>query len=1274
MITFWHFQGPQEKFDTDYSAPTNQQPPTSYDVPRNQQPPSSYGAPTNQQPSSSYGAPTNQKPPSSYAAPTNQQPPSTYSAPKNEQPPSTYAPTIVTEQPPVVYQRPTTTTTKRTTTTRTTTIFVEKPPTTVTTYAPAFQEELPPYQPEPDLPGYNNDDLPSYNNDGNRYNNNNQGNEAIFVTPTPPPIIIPPKTMPGRRRTPPTSFVNPRSGQQKFAFSTLLPPINPPTTRPSIRNTETLSSFSDIFSSKGTNEKQKTSYKNNAPPPSFVPKDDSYGKPLGKPITTSNDDYEYNLSDTLRPPQENAFPSYDDYTYDNNDDDVTISGLDPRFNDVLSNVVSDNPSFDVIEKLQRSKDNSFNTESSIENNQKNVRISVVEDTTKLKGKLKSKPKTFSRFTDDGTISPPNESQFSAGYSGPVPETVPPTVFTDIIEPPATSSTSYEAPATSVPAYGSGARKPPSDSTYTVSVDPSVTNGHSGKIKIDINVNINEDKRGRSNSHGPVQTTYRTQETTKSYPNPTDSSYTEPTSNDGYSAPLDEGYTAPVTNDYFPPDDNYIDVEDESYDINTSSKPYKKVKRPNYPRTYGSKVTDDRPNDFVAPDYNEDVYKDDFTAPDIAGEYETPSAPVVDDYYKPTEEYPQPYDDYTAPVVDDYYYGHEAPGYDNFEKDYYDEKPHHKHKKHKKIKPFVDFGKHPKPYKTKDFVMEPPPFYDDFHDEDPYFENDYEPLEKPFYNKPEKHYEPLYVPQKHYEPEPSYEPPKHYEPEPLYEPPKHYEESFYEPLEKPFHEEPYYESEPQYEYPTQYEEPEYYHDSGDSVYLDPVPRGYYDKTTELIPELKDVIKPVDWDVHDFSSWRRLLDPSRFGGTLSKHRHKDYSKELRYEPPSYEDSPYEEPLYYEDYSEKPHNYVEYDDPYQYSVPDDPYEYSTPDEHQYFDYDTYDPPSYYEPPKKEIPKPFDLPFDAWLDSSGVGAFGLPTQTYQTYTNPPSQYKSYPDHSLPYNTYNNHPAPVHYSSNIGQRHHLNSYSYSQDEWLPSERPTYLKHQEKSQVELPFITGDLPHSKPSVKYPSQMKHVHAKLYSPPHLRTYKGSPHIEHRNFQTTTNKPGSIWTGLASFVNHLDPRNHYRNHPIGMVSMGSDNLDDPLMSAPSNDMFFMGSSTNAVLALPPMNFTPSAQNTTTINTAVITTADGGVISEEPELNNIDHDLEFSVSMSDDQKLSEKTADNIDDVIVIYNNQNSSKDNHRISPNFEKYLIDSSYLRSTMLEMTKLLKSYVKS
>ena len=475
-----------------------------------------------------------------------------------------------------------------------------------------------------------------------------------------------------------------------------------------------------------------------------------------------------------------------------------------------------------------------------------------------------------------------------------------------------------------------------DSSYTISVDPEkATNGHGGKISIDINVNVQSEDRGGSNSHGPVQTTYQTPSEadlppSSDYARPTDSSYAGPTTTNSYEqrAPSDQGYAAPVTKDYA-----FSDLVDstkprvrptDTYDSPTV-KPRKK--KPSYPRTYGSKVTDngkpndfvapdyvtindDRPNDFVAPDYNTEIYKDDFTAPDIAGEYETPSAPVVDDYYGA----PPHHDDYTAPVVDDYYqphdeyfpeenyddgsyYGHEAPGYDNFEEDYHYEKPkkhkHKKHKKHKKVKPFVDFGqgyhkpeKYSKPHYEEDFYEhEPHPHQEEYHDD-----FHYEPLEKPFY-----------------EPEPHYKPESHYEPKPLYEPPTAYEEPYHEPLEKPiYEEEPYYNPEPYYE-PPSYDEP-YEHGN---LYIEPVSKGYYEKTTELIPELRDVIKPLDWNVHDFSSWRRLLDPKRFGGTLSDYRPKSYGKHIEYEPEitneiSY-DAPnvYDEPLYYEDYTEKPYD---------------------------------------------------------------------------------------------------------------------------------------------------------------------------------------------------------------------------------------------------------------------------------------------------------------------------------------------------------------------------------
>ena len=125
-----------------------------------------------------------------------QQPPTSYSAPapREQPPPATYDGPTVTERPPR-------TTTKRTTTS----VVTEQPPTTYSatspvTFAPTFiNDELPPYQPEDNLPSYG-DDLPDY-----------KQSASIFVTPTPPPIVIPPKTMPGRRLKP--SF-RPRSNQK----------------------------------------------------------------------------------------------------------------------------------------------------------------------------------------------------------------------------------------------------------------------------------------------------------------------------------------------------------------------------------------------------------------------------------------------------------------------------------------------------------------------------------------------------------------------------------------------------------------------------------------------------------------------------------------------------------------------------------------------------------------------------------------------------------------------------------------------------------------------------------------------------------------------------------------------------------------------------------------------------------------------------------------------------------------------------------------------------
>ena len=312
--------GPETKFDTSYNAPPpRQQPPPSYET-----------------------------------SETKQQSPVSYEAPEIEEqpPPSTYSPSFAPEQPPVVYQRPTTTSTSTTTLRTTTRRVTERPP---VTYAPTFvEEELPPYRQDESLPAYQ-DNLPGYNNN---IDNNNINNDPVFVTPRTPSIRLQPKLrLVGKKSKEAISMVNPRSGQQKFAFSTLLPSMNSiATTTPKPARTSTISSFSDIFSNLQRNEENpRTSYKNNASPPSFIPEEEeeSYGqplgKPLGKPITTSNDGSRFPLYDDLTPPV--------DYSYDSYDDDETISGIDPRFNENFIDAVSDNPSFDISEKLQRAKDN-----------------------------------------------------------------------------------------------------------------------------------------------------------------------------------------------------------------------------------------------------------------------------------------------------------------------------------------------------------------------------------------------------------------------------------------------------------------------------------------------------------------------------------------------------------------------------------------------------------------------------------------------------------------------------------------------------------------------------------------------------------------------------------------------------------------------------------------------------------------------------------------------------------------------------------------------------
>lgn len=1142
---------------------------------------------------------------------TLQQPPASYNAPapqEQQPPPSTYEGPIVTEKP----QR---------TTTRRTTLMAEQPP--PATYAPSFiNDELPPYQGEDSLPSYEvlppyqADNLPSYE----------EPQPSVFVTPTPPAIVIPPKTMPSR------ASVGPRSNeqQQRFAFSTLLPPIQslrfststpaPPSQR--------LESFSDIFShSKGKKvEDQKTSYKNNAPPPNFVAYSD---EELDQPFSNSHS--EPPLQTELSPPSDRNIPEDIDYN------DLRSNGVDPRL--APAQTVSNPPTtIELGQKLRKFKEpirrenvNKFVTHDNDYEDENDF-----DQTTRIKGILKQEATPFGRLITEN--SPPPSLQFSEGYSAPLPDQNTPSVFSEILEPPqtTTSTSDYIAPINiDIDDYQSPPRRP--DTSYSVSVEPTITdnsnnnnnavNGHGGSLKIDINVNIKKDEAARpsSNSHGLVQTTYRPQAdlpTTQSYARPADTEYVRPTTSTTATnyqptpavfsdilQPLDEEYNGPPAHS----EDLTESYQEENIKPNRNKhKNNNKNKRPesDYPRNYGSKLNDERPNDIVAPDYNIDLYKDDFTAPDVS---DIPSAPVVSDYYNaPVVE------DYTGPASYEYeeenYFGHEAPGYEEFIDDYEPDYPdYHAPKpkyKHKKVKTFVDFGKHPNHRKHKHRLKHqktkyrPEPVHGDHH----YFNEDFfesEPhLEKPNYQE-ETFYEPLHEPLEKpvFEPDPYYDQPFDDYDYQLKKP--HYQEdSFYEPLEKPV-----YQSEPYYEEP--------YDDYQDNLYIDPVPKGYYDKTTDLIPELKDVIRPLDWNVHDFSSWRRILDSSRFGGSLTDSgvhgQHLTYnsqpeiSNEILHDDYGAPES-YDEPLYYEDYYHDYDNYVDFED----------HESSTPYSPNLSDYDTYEP-SYYEPRAPlVVPEPFNIPFDAWLDSSGVGAWGQPSVKHSTYATP-SAYQAFSHIGSP-------------DQRGDQRDDLHSNNWVPSERVPSYSPSYLSR------ERPMVVRE--------------------LYTPPPLLHYRRvSPGLA-----TSSSSPGSIWTGLASFADSLQEKNHYRGHSVGMVSLGSSHSDD---------MMVMGSDNNfAVMVKPPTDFNRttdgSSSSVSTSRPAVVDNDNDGGLKTPSGGVMLDHADPGPGSVS-----AGEIADNNQDNHTRSGSQPDLKAPLNIPPDFEHYILHSSLIGSTLSKMSKLLDTY---
>ena len=206
--------------------------------------------------------------------------------------------------------------------------------------------------------------------------------------------------------------------------------------------------------------------------------------------------------------------------------------------------------------------------------------------------------------------------------------------------------------------------------------------------------------------------------------------------------------------------------------------------------------------------------------------------------------------------------------------------------------------------------------------------------------------------------------------------------------------------------------------------------------------------------------------------------------------------------------------------------------------------------------------------------------------------------------------------------------------------------------MELPFLTESL-HSNPSPSHSAIAREIKPKLYTPP---TIKPSGPIK-RNLkfnrieekQTKPTDPGSIWTGLSSFVSSLDPRNHYRKHGAGMVSLGSDNLG---FISTSDDMFLMGSQNYAVRVKPPSDFNytgPTVNNVVSSyseGSNMTTSGDHGVRpSAAPMSSSSGHDLQVSLSEQDN---SENVSGNYNNNVINQEEKMHSEESVKI----DNYLV----------------------
>ena len=147
--------------------------------------------------------------------------------------------------------------------------------------------------------------------------------------------------------------------------------------------------------------------------------------------------------------------------------------------------------------------------------------------------------------------------------------------------------------------------------------------------------------------------------------------------------------------------------------------------------------------------------------------------------------------------------------------------------------------------------------------------------------------------------------------------------------------------------------------------------------------------------------------------------------------------------------------------------------------------------------------MSFNHLLDSSGVDSFGIPSSTVRSYAKSPETYE-----------------------NLGQRQHYNSpYVYSPSSYgHPSYSPPSYSHHsyspQKTQVEVPFIDGDVgyqPHSAVQT-LGLAFRTPQDTGYGAPYSSTDEVYGHTSWPaerpglpQTPRTTRKVGSIWAGLA-------------------------------------------------------------------------------------------------------------------------------------------------------------------